>query len=94
MIAEEIETDESESSSSECSILDSIMHTNIKLEKKVNVSYVTRVEENNIYLNQKKDECLICYKEMKNDVVCINNNYCKCFFNVFLRSTLQFLMFS
>lgn len=83
MIATESDTDES-SLSSDDSLVNSIIEENIIVEEKMNVSYVTKPEHSNIYLNEKKDECLICYKELKNNVVCINNNYCKCFFNVLL----------
>ena len=82
MITAESDTDES-SLSSDDSLVNSIIDQ-IIVEEKMNVSYVTKPEHNNIYLNEKKDECLICYKELKNNVVCINNNYCKCFFNVLL----------
>ena len=65
MIAAESDTDES-SLSSDDSLVNSIIEENIIVEEKMNVSYVTKPEHSNIYLNEKKDECLICYKELKN----------------------------
>ena len=67
MIATESDTDES-SLSSDDSLVNSIIEENIIVEEKMNVSYVTKPEHSNIYLNEKKDECLICYKELKHNV--------------------------
>jgi len=73
---------DSESDSSSISILSSISSGDeiVVIKKKIIINYTNEIDNNNYYLNDKKNECLICFDKLHNNVIIIQNNYCKCFF--------------
>jgi len=75
-------------------IVNYFTYKNTPVDNKINVSYVRNPIKNNKYLNDKIADCLICYNKLKNNVVCINNRYCKCFYNVLLCNSCFLMWFN
>ena len=62
-----------------------IIEDNIQIHDNcIIVDYVHEIDESLNYLNENKDECLICFNKINKNIVVINNNYCKCFYYLIL----------
>lgn len=48
------------------------------------IDFVNELESGHNYLNEKTDECLICFSKLTKDMVIVNNRYCKCFYYLVL----------